>query len=325
MSMNAPRPVSLPPANGRAPPAGNTDGKSKQLAKMKSAASLLKAVKVTKALKKPSAGAQCEEADDEFAAKMRLLNPTKPLPPKTRAALEQAGWDPHSVELLGMVDKETLSNLTRTFGDEDSRLARLRSGGSCEETVSVSANKQDGRRYVVHGQTGDGKSVAGTWTYEPKEADLEQEATRKLLEDVPDDGSNFFDRARTNQAHCRHHVNDLFQRRDSDSSESGIVPHANSPAEETEHGRAHGSATLRLIRRNSLSAGMTPSDGGTAQRTGRNSWSAGTTPSDTPSDEIRRRGAVISPARAQSPAPAAVRLHSCEAVNNIRSLLKVRV
>jgi hypothetical protein len=60
---------------------------------------------------------------------------------------------------------------------------------------------------------------------------LEQEATRKLLEDVPDDGSNFFDRARTNQAHCRHHVNDLFQRRDSDSSESGIVPHANSPAE----------------------------------------------------------------------------------------------
>jgi hypothetical protein len=91
---------------------------------------------------------------DRFAAKMRLLNPTKPLPPKTRAALEQAGWDPHSVELLGMVDKETLSNLTRTFGDEDSRLARLRSGGSCEETVSVSANKQDGRRYVVHGQTG---------------------------------------------------------------------------------------------------------------------------------------------------------------------------
>jgi hypothetical protein len=97
MSMNAPRPVSLPPANGRAPPAGDTDGKSKQLAKMKSAASLLKvsktpwsyfllpcicacpacrllaspehraaqAVKVTKALKKPSTGSQYEEADDE--------------------------------------------------------------------------------------------------------------------------------------------------------------------------------------------------------------------------------------------------------------------
>lgn len=91
---------------------------------------------------------------DRFAAKMRLLNPTKQLPPKARAALEQAGWDPHSVELLGMVDKETLSNLTRTFGDEDSRLARLRSDGSCEETVSVSAKQQGGRRYVVHGQTG---------------------------------------------------------------------------------------------------------------------------------------------------------------------------
>ena len=91
---------------------------------------------------------------DRFAARMRLLNPTKKLPPKTWAALEQAGWDPHSVELLGMVDKVTLSNLTRTFGDEDSRLSRLRSDESCEETERVSVNKQGGRRYVVHGQTG---------------------------------------------------------------------------------------------------------------------------------------------------------------------------
>jgi hypothetical protein len=101
---------------------------------------------------------------DRFAARMRLLNPTKHLPPKIRAALEQAGWDPHSVELLGMVDKVTLSNLTRTFEDEDSRLARLRSDGSCEETVSVSANKQDGRRYVVHGQTGISHKACSSFT-----------------------------------------------------------------------------------------------------------------------------------------------------------------
>jgi hypothetical protein len=68
-----------------------------------------------------------------------------------------------------MVDSETLSNLTRAFGDEsleivrnlelvrtrsallrNLELVRPRFNESCEEAV----NKKGARRYVVHGQTG---------------------------------------------------------------------------------------------------------------------------------------------------------------------------
>lgn len=52
-------------------------------------------------------------------------------------------------------------------------------------------------------RAGDGKSVAGVWTNEPEEEDAEKEATRKLLEEIPDDGSNFFDRRRTDPADPR--------------------------------------------------------------------------------------------------------------------------
>jgi len=96
-----------------------------------------------------------------------------------------------------MVDRETLRNLTRTFGRSSSgeeaneetdsqHIFRSRS----DEGVD-SKSKKPQRRYVVHG-TAEGKSVAGVWTTEP-EHDAAEDATKKLLEGIPDDGSNFFD------------------------------------------------------------------------------------------------------------------------------------
>ena len=90
-----------------------------------------------------------------FAANMRMFNPTKKMPQKNWSALEKAGWNPHSVELLGMVDKETLSNLTRAFADEGGGFGRSLSSESREEPDTANNNKKGGRRYVVHCQTGD--------------------------------------------------------------------------------------------------------------------------------------------------------------------------
>ena len=168
-------------------------------------------MKATKALRKtPSqlAGGD-DEADEEFAANMRMINPTKKMPHRNWTALEKAGWDPHLVELLGMVDKETLSNLTRAFADEGPGFGRSFSTERREEPQPN--DKQGTKRYVVHGQTGDGKSVAGVWTNEPEEEDVEKEATRKLLEEIPDDGSNFFDRLRTDPADAQQHAKNACQ------------------------------------------------------------------------------------------------------------------
>lgn len=142
---------------------------------------------------------------------MALLQPKgKALPQKNWAELQREGWDPRSVESLGMVDKETLKNLTRTFnravsvedacdGDSDPHnIFRSSSDGSADVR-----SKKPQRRYVVHG-TAEGKSVAGVWTTEP-EPDDDEVATRKLLQGIPSDGSNFFDHPHESHDFVRAH------------------------------------------------------------------------------------------------------------------------
>jgi hypothetical protein len=99
-----------------------------------------------------------------------MCSPTQKLL-KWDCRLRKAGWDPHSVEGLGMVDSETLSNLTRAFGEEslelvrnlesvrtrsqlvrNLELVRPRSNDGCESEGAV--NKKGARRYVVPCQTG---------------------------------------------------------------------------------------------------------------------------------------------------------------------------
>jgi len=107
---------------------------------------------------------------DLYVANLEMCSPTHKLLKSDCTALRKAGWDPHSVEGLGMVDSETLSNLTRAFGDESLELVRnlelvrtrsalLRNlelvrprSNDCSEEDAV--NKKGARRYVMHGQTG---------------------------------------------------------------------------------------------------------------------------------------------------------------------------
>ena len=100
-----------------------------------------------------------------------------------------------------MVDKETISNLTRNFmrvgscasSTSDDKLMPIGRSASDSSTMSTESSLDKAtqkkrksstaatRRYVVHGSTADGKSIAGMWTTEPEEIDAEREATNKML------------------------------------------------------------------------------------------------------------------------------------------------
>ena len=106
-----------------------------------------------------------------YVANLEMCSPTQKLLKWDSTALRKAGWDPHSVEGLGMDDSETLSNLTRAFGDESLELSRnlelVRARSELKRNLELvrprsnesreaegAVNKKGARCYVVHGQTG---------------------------------------------------------------------------------------------------------------------------------------------------------------------------
>lgn len=72
---------------------------------------VVKAAKAVKLLRRVSTAAR--EGDDE--SDVLTMVQSRILPQKNREKLEKEGWDARSVEVLGMVDKETITNLTRVF------------------------------------------------------------------------------------------------------------------------------------------------------------------------------------------------------------------
>jgi hypothetical protein len=73
---------------------------------------LVRAVKATKAVKLLRRGSTLPADDDSH---LIMMAQNKVLPQRNRDRLEKGGWDARSVEVLGMVDKETITNLTRVF------------------------------------------------------------------------------------------------------------------------------------------------------------------------------------------------------------------
>lgn len=248
-----------------------------------------------------------------------LLQPkAKGLAQKNVAQLVKEGWDPRSVESLGMVDKETLRNLTRTFGrsvsaedasDEDADSHHIFRSRSDEHVDSQ--NKKPQRRYVVHG-TAEGKSVAGVWTTEP-EHDAEQDATKQLLAGIPDDGSNFFDSphplASDAQRACHH------GRRASDSSNHSVEE------VDSAHVDHHAPGNLRGI----VKLASSPlADAGSDEKISPSARFAAASNAQLPG--MNANGALrlrrASAPTCTSPTEPSQRPTSPQAVGNVRSLLK---
>ena len=63
---------------------------------------------------------------------------------KQSRSLEKDGWDPRSMEILGMTDNETINNITRHLG-----VSRALSGSNDISRASSGSNKDEGKQFLV--------------------------------------------------------------------------------------------------------------------------------------------------------------------------------
>ena len=63
---------------------------------------------------------------------------------KQSRSLEKDGWDPRSMEILGMTDNETINNITRHLV-----VSRALSGSNDTSRASTGSNKDEGKQFLV--------------------------------------------------------------------------------------------------------------------------------------------------------------------------------
>jgi hypothetical protein len=63
---------------------------------------------------------------------------------KQSRSLHKDGWDPRSMEILGMTDNETINNITRHLG-----VSRALSGSNDISRATSGSNKDEGTQFQV--------------------------------------------------------------------------------------------------------------------------------------------------------------------------------